>query len=254
MEKRGLADINAKQDHFEKRRRNQLNNLKSKQQEITLVELNASDVEILDEGSLSWEDIKIEKVYRKEEVKKRGRDVVIRKRSTCQETLPRPTSSLVRKGEARLKVDFGGSNWKEKLPSQGAFKGDEGGRRRDGAQVDFEKMLKSRRKESLDSEELGSSMVNKCSVREKQAAPIRKVSSFDSFNRKKCEVKVEAEDSGYISKVDGSEEDGQQSEEVVVVVDLCCSNTSKSISEASASSNTDGSSVEMVGEVSESLF
>ena len=117
-------------------------------------------------------------------------------------------------------------------------------------------MRKSRRKESLDSEELGSNLVNRCSVREKLFDPFGgkggKLSSFDSFKRKKDEVKVEAEDSGYISKVDGSEEDGKQSEEVVVMVDLCCS--SKSISEASASSNTDDSSVEMVGEVSESLI
>ena len=117
-------------------------------------------------------------------------------------------------------------------------------------------MLESRRKESLDSEELGSNLVNRCSVREKLVAPSEskggKLSSFDSFKKKQNEVKVEAEDSGYISKVDGSEEDGKQSEEVVVMVDLCCS--SKSTSEASASSNTDDSSIEMVGEVSESLI
>merc|ERR1719391_1274352 len=72
---------------------------------------------------------------------------------------------------------------------------------------------------------------------------------------KKSEVNVEAEDSGYISKVDGSEEDvkgdAEQTEEVVVVVDLCRS--SKSNSEASASTNTDDSSVEMVGEVQVTL-
>ena len=111
----------------------------------------------------------------------------------------------------------------------------------------------------MDSGELRS-LVKQCSVREKLAAPFEgegvKVSSRGSFTRKKCEVKVEAEDSGYISKVDGSEEDvkgdAKESEEVVVVVDLCGS--SKSISEASASSITDDSSVEMVGEVSESLI
>ena len=90
-------------------------------------------------------------------------------------------------------------------------------------------------------------MVNKCSVRE---IPLKgvKVSLCDSFKRKK-KGEVEPEDSGYISKVDGSEEDGKQSEEeAVVVVDLCCS--SKSTSDASSSSNNDDSSVEMVGEVS----
>jgi len=169
--------------------------------------------------------------------------------------LPRPRSSLVRKGEAGHRGDFGGSNLKEKLPGHRNLGGDEGDRRRNGAQVDFEKMLKSRRRVSLDSEELGSNLVNRCSVREKLVAPSEskggKVSSFDTFKRKKDEVKVEAEDSGYISKVDGSEEDGKQSEEVVVMVDLCCS--SKSMSEASASSNTDDSSVEMVGEVQVAL-
>jgi len=260
MENKGLVDVKAKGDHFERRRRHQLHNFKAKQ-EITLVELSASDVEILDhEGSLSGEDIKIEKVYRKEEAKKRGREGVVRRKRTFggsnyQETLPRPRSSLVRKGEAGHRRDFERSNLKEKLPGHRHLKGDEGDRRRNGAQVDFEKMRKSRRKESLDSEELGSNLVNRCSVREKLVAPseskVGKVSSFDSLKRKKDEVKVEAEDSGYISKVEGSEEDGKQSEEVVVMVDLCCS--SKSISEASASSNTDDSSVEMVGEVQVAL-
>jgi len=260
MENKDLVDVKAKQDYFEKRRRHQLNNFKSKQQEITLVELSASDVEILDEGSLSGEDIKIEKVCKEEEAKKRGRESVVRRKRTFggsnyQETLPRPRSSLVGRGEAGHRGDFGGSNLKLKLPRHRNLEGDEGDRRRNGAQVDFEKMLKSRRRESLDSEELGSNLVNRCSVREKLVAPseskVGKVSSFDSLKRKKDEVKVEAEDSGYISKVEGSEEDGKQSEEVVVMVDLCCS--SKSISEASASSNTDDSSVEMVGEVQVAL-
>jgi len=260
MENKGPVDVKAKQDYFEKRRRHQLNNFKSKQQEITLVELSASDVEILDEGSLSGEDIKIEKVCKEEEAKKRGRESVVRRKRTFggsnyQETLSRPRSSLVRKGKAGHRRDFERSNLKEKLPGHRHLKGDEGDRRRNGAQVDFEKMRKSRRKESLDSEELGSNLVNRCSVREKLVAPSEskgaKVSLFDSLKRKKDEVKVEAEDSGYISKVDGSEEDGKQSEEVVVMVDLCCS--SKSISEASASSNTDDSSVEMVGEVQVAL-
>ena len=83
MENKGPVDVKAKQDHFERRRRHQLNNFKSKQQEITLVELSASDVEILDdEGSLSGEDIKIEKVYRKEEAKKRGEEGVVRRKRT----------------------------------------------------------------------------------------------------------------------------------------------------------------------------
>ena len=82
MENKDLVDVKAKQDYFEKRRRHQLNNFKSKQQEITLVELSASDVEILDEGSLSGEDIKIEKVYKEEEAKKRGREGVVRRKRT----------------------------------------------------------------------------------------------------------------------------------------------------------------------------
>ena len=239
MEKKGLVDVKAKQ----RRRGPQLNNFKSKQ-EITLIELSASDVEVLDEGSLSGEEIKIEEDYRREEDNKRKRASGLR---NWQEPLPRP-SSLVRKGEARHKGNFGEGNSKEKWPRAGALVGD--GRessRRSGAQVDFEKMLKSRiRKGSLDSGELGK-MVNKCSVREN---PLRgvKVSLCDSFKRKK-KGEVEPEDSGYISKVDGSEEDGKQSEEeAVVVVDLCCS--SKSTSDASSSSNNDDSSVEMVGEVS----
>ena len=80
MENKDLVDVKAKQDYFEKRRRHQLNNFKSKQQEITLVELSASDVEILDEGSLSGEDIKIEKVYKEEEAKKRDREGVVRRK------------------------------------------------------------------------------------------------------------------------------------------------------------------------------
>ena len=61
MENRGLVDFKAKQDHFQRRRsRHQLNNFKSGQKEITLVELSASDVEILDdENSLTGKDIKI---------------------------------------------------------------------------------------------------------------------------------------------------------------------------------------------------
>ena len=204
MENKDLVDVKAKQDYFEKRRRHQLNNFKSKQQEITLVELSASDVEILDdEGSLSGEDIKIEKVYRKEEAKKRGRESVVRRKRTLggsnyQETLSRPRSSLVRKGKAGHRRDFERSNLKEKLPGHRHLKGDEGDRRRNGAQVDFEKMRKSRRKESLDSEELGSNLVNRCSVGEKLVDQFEskgvKLSSFDSFKRKKDEVKVEAED------------------------------------------------------------
>ena len=235
MEK-GLVDVKAKQ----RRRGSQLNNFKSKQ-EITLIELSASDVEVLDEGSLSGEEIKIEEDYRREEANKRKRASGLR---NWQEPLPRP-SSLARKGEARRKGNFGEGNSKEKWPRAGALVGD--GRessRRSGAQVDFEKMLKSRiRKGSLDSGELGK---NKCSVRENPLGGV-KVSLCDSFMRKKGEV--EPEDSGYISKVDGSEEDVKQSkEEAVVVVDLCCS--SKSTSDASSSSNNDDSSVEMVGEVS----
>ena len=237
MEKRGLVDVKAKHGNFQRRR---LNHFKSKH-EISLVELSASDVEVLDEGSLSGREIKIDEDYRKEEAKKRKRTSGSGGRS-WQKTL---LSSLVRKGEAGHKGDFGERNCKEKLPRPGVLVAD--GRdssRRSGAQVDFEKMLKSRiRKESLDSGELGR-MVNKCSVGEKPKEGV-KVSSCDSFKRKKGEL--EAEDSGYISKVDGSEE-GKHSEEAVVVVDLCCS--SKSISEAGASSNTDDSSVEMVGEVS----
>ena len=209
-----------------------MNNFQSKQ-EIALVELSAGDVEILDEGSLSGEAIKIDEDYKKGKVKSAsgGRN--------WPETLSRP-SSLMRKGEAGHKGDFGERNCKEKLVKVGD--GRDKRRRRSGAQVNFEKMLKSRiRKGSLDSGELGR-MVNKCSVQEKPLV----VSSCDGFKRKICEL--EAEDSGYISKLDGSEEDAKQAEEAVVVVDLCCS--SKSISEASASSNTDDSSVEMVGEVS----
>ena len=261
MEKRGLVDVKAKRDHFE-RRRHQLNNLKS-EQEITLIEISTSDVEVLDEDSLGGEEIKIDEDYRKEVSKKRGREgeVVRRKRffggSNFQEEMLPRTNYLASKGEAGgHKGDF--SNCKEKLPTPCALLGGEWERRRDGAQVDFEKMLKSRRKESVDSGELGS-LVNKCSVREKLAAPLKgegvKVSSCGSFKTKKSEVNVEAEDSGYISKVDGSEEDvrgdAKQTEEVVVVVDLCRS--SKSNSEASASTNTDDSSVEMVGEVLASL-
>ena len=219
-----------------------MNNFKSKHK-IALVELSACDVEVLDEGSLCGEEIKIDEDYRKEEtITKR------RKRASggwnWPETLARP-SSLMRKG------DLGERN-KEKLPRPGSLVVGDGrdSRRRSGAQVDFEKMLKSRiRKGSLDSGELGR-MVNKCSVKEKPLEVV-KVSSCDSFKRKKDEP--EAEDSGYISnfesKVDGSEEDGKRSEEAVVLVDLCCS--SKSKSKESARSNTDDSSVEMVGEVSE---
>jgi len=242
MEKRGLVDVKAKHGNFQRRR---LNHFKSKH-EITLVELSASDVEVLDEGSLCGKEIKIDEDYRKEEAKKRKRTSGSGGRS-WQKTL---LSSLVRKGEAGHKGDLGERNCKEKLSRPGALVAD--GRRdssrRSGAQVDFEKMLKSRiRKESLDSGELGR-MVNKCSVGEKPKEGV-KVSSCDSFKRKKGEL--EAEDSGYISKVDGSEEDVKHTEEAVVVVDLCCS--SKSISEAGASSNTDDSSVEMVGEVQVAL-
>jgi len=214
-----------------------LNNFQSKQ-EIALVELSAGDVEILDEGSLSGEAIKIDEDYKKGKVKSAsgGRN--------WPETLSRP-SSLMRKGEAGHKGDFGERNCKEKLVKVGD--GRDKRRRRSGAQVNFEKMLKSRiRKGSLDSGELGR-MVNKCSVGDKPKGV--QVSSCDSFKRKIDET--EAEDSGYISKVDGSEEEGKQSEEAVVVVDLCCS--SKSISEASASSNNKDSSVEMVGEVQVAL-
>ena len=230
MEKRGQVDVQAKLQTT--------NNLKSKH-EITLVELSASDVEILDEGSHSWKEIKIDEEYRKEEAMKRKRACGGRNQ---QKTLPR-SSSFVRKDEAGHKGDLGERKCKEKLlrPGTSELNGRDS-RRRSGAQVDFEKMLKSRiRKGSLDSGELGR-MVNKCSVQEKPLV----VSSCDGFKRKIGEL--EAEDSGYISKVDGSEEDAKQAEEAVVVVDLCCS--SKSISEASASSNTDDSSVEMVGEVS----
>lgn len=241
MEKRGLVDVETKHGNFQRKR---LNNFKSKH-EISLVELSASDVEVLDEGSLSGKEIKFDEDYRKEEARNRKRASGGR---SWQKTLPRQ-SSLVRKREAGHKGDLGERNCKENLPRPGALVAD--GRdcsRRNGAQVDFEKMLKSRiRKGSLDSGELGK-MVNKCSVREKPKEGV-KVSSCDSFKRKKGEL--EAEDSGYISKVDGSEEDVKHSEEAVVVVDLCCS--SKSISEASASSNTDDSSVEMVGEVQVAL-
>merc|ERR1719341_1082413 len=76
----------------------------------------------------------------------------------------------MRKGEAGHNGDLGERNFKEKLPNPGStvVVGDgRDSRRRSGAQVDFEKMLKSRiRKESLDSGELGR-MVNKCSVKEK---------------------------------------------------------------------------------------
>jgi len=243
MEKGGEFDVKTKHDNYQRRRRPQLNNFKSKH-EIALVELSACDVEVLDEGSLCGEEIKIDEDNRKEEKTKR------RKRASggwnWPETLARP-SSLMRKG------DLGERN-KEKLPRPGSLVVGDGrdSRRRSGAQVDFEKMLKSRiRKESLDSGELGR-MVNKCSVEEKPLEVV-KVSSCDSFKRKKDEP--EAEDSGYISnfesKVDGSEEDGKRSEEAVVLVDLCCS--SKSNSEESARSNTDDSSVEMVGEVQVAL-
>jgi len=236
MEKRGQVDVQAKLRGK--------NNFKSKH-EITLVELSASDVEILDEGSHSWKEIKIDEEYRKEEAMKRKRACGGRNQ---QKTLPR-SSSFVRKDEAGHKGDLGERKCKEKLlrPGTSELNGRDS-RRRSGAQVDFEKMLKSRiRKGSLDSGELGR-MVNKCSVREKSKEGV-KVSSCDSFKRKKGEL--EGEDSGYISKVDGSEEDVKHSEEAVVVVDLCCS--SKSISKASASSNTDDSSVEMVGEVQVAL-
>ena len=143
MEKRSLVDVKAKQDE-----RLKLENVKSAQ-EITLVELSASDVEVLDEGSLDGEDIKMDEVYRNEKAKRRNGEV------------------LMRKG------DLGVGNCKDRFSKPGAAVREgivERRRRRNGAQVDFEKMLKSRRKESLDSGELGSSLVNKCSFGEKPGA------------------------------------------------------------------------------------
>ena len=221
MEKRSLVDVKAKQDDLDKRLK--LKNVKSAQ-EITLVELSASDVEVLDEGSLDGEDIKMDEVYRNEKAKRGNGEV------------------LIRKG------DLGVGNCKDRFSKPGAAVREgivERRRRRNGAQVDFEKMLKSRRKESLDSGELGSSLVNKCSFGEKPVAQReggeRKICISSSLKRKRGAVEVQAEDSGYISKVDGSEE------EDVMVVDLCCS--SKSSSQGSASSNEGDSSVELVGEV-----
>ena len=98
MEKRGQVDVQAKLRGK--------NNFKSKH-EITLVELSASDVEILDEGSHSWKEIKIDEEYRKEEAMKRKRACGGRNQ---QKTLPR-SSSFVRKDEAGHSIPLFPQGW-----------------------------------------------------------------------------------------------------------------------------------------------
>jgi len=196
-----------------------------------LVDLSASDVEILEEGgSLGGENIVIEEGYKdKQARRKKGR--LFGKKSLGNEN-----------DGIKLSLRSGAKEWDV---DDGVW-----GRRRDGAHIDPEKMFKSRRKTRSESNELTCG-VDKCPVEKKWIPPdTRRRGRGESSLCASRKRRRNAEDSGYTSKLEGNEEEksgDKAHQEDVAVVDLCF--TSNSSYEASADSKQGSSSVEMVGEV-----
>ena len=228
MATKGRADIKVEQMYWGTRHESKT--------EVGLVDLSASDVEILEEGgSLGGENIEIDEGY-KDQQTRRNKGRLFGKKSLGNEN-----------DGIKLSLRSGAKEWDV---DDGVW-----GRRRDGAHIDPEKMFKSRRKTNSESNELTCG-VDKCPVEKKSTPPAtrrrRRGESSLCASRKR---RRNAEDSGYTSKLEGNEEEksgDKAHQEDVAVVDLCF--TSNSSYEASADPKQGSSSVEMVGEVRQLPF
>ena len=228
MATKGQADVKVEQMYWGTRHESKT--------EVGLVDLSASDVEILEEGgSLGGENIEIDEGY-KDKQARRKKGWLFGKKSLGNEN-----------DGGKLSLRSGGKGWDV---DDGV-----GGRRRDGAHIDPEKMFKSRRKTKSESNELTCG-VDKCPVEKKAILPdTRRRRRGDSSLYASRKRRRNAEDSGYTSKLEGNEEEksgNKAHQEDVAVVDFCC--TSNSSYEASTDSKQGSSSVEMVGEVRQLVF